>query len=122
MSERKIEDYVEIAIAFLKARSTNHLVIPKILIKNCLEQLRDAAKKHKIKIDIIEDVSLERAGLYGLAGSLAGAGVGYLLSGGFPGVLVGLVLGSATGILAAHIKVTISSLNADEIRLDFKPA
>ncbi|HCE1954523.1 hypothetical protein AAH150_12240 [Vibrio parahaemolyticus] len=122
MSERKIEDYVEIAIAFLKARSTNHLVIPKILIKDCLEQLRDAAKKHKIKIDIIEDVSLERAGLYGLAGSLAGAGVGYLLSGGFPGVLVGLVLGSATGILAAHIKVTISSLNADEIRLDFKPA
>ncbi|HBC3479544.1 TPA: hypothetical protein KDY88_000965 [Vibrio parahaemolyticus] len=122
MSERKIEDYVEIAIAFLKARSTNHLVIPKILIKDCLEQLRDAAKKHKIKIDIIEDVSLERAGLYGLAGSLAGAGVGYLLSGGFPGVLVGLVLGSATGILAAHIKVTISSLSADEIRLDFKPA
>jgi hypothetical protein len=122
MSERTIEDYVEIAIAFLKARSTNYLVIPKVLIKEFLEQLRDTAKGHKISIDIIEDVSLERAGLYGLAGSLAGAGVGYLLSGGFTGVLVGLVLGSATGILAAHIKVTISSLNADEIRLDFKPA
>lgn len=59
MSERTIEDYVEIAMAFLKARSTNYLVIPKVLIKECLEQLRDTAKAHKISMDIIEDVSLE---------------------------------------------------------------
>ncbi|MGO3408912.1 hypothetical protein [Marinomonas sp.] len=122
MSERTIEDYVEIAMAFLKARSTNYLVIPKVLIKECLEQLRDTAKAHKISVDIIEDVSLERAGLYGLAGGLAGAGAGYLLLGGVPGVLVGLLLGGATGILAAHVRVTISSRNADEIRLDFEPA
>lgn len=122
MSERTVEDYVEIAMAFLKARSTNYLVIPKALLKECLEQLRDTAKGHKITMDIIEDVSLERAGLYGLAGSLAGAGVGYLLIGGFPGVLTGLALGGVTGMLAAHVKVTISSLNHTEIRLDFKPA
>lgn len=122
MSERTIEDYVEIAMAFLKARSTNYLVIPKVLIKECLEQLRDTAKSHNISVDIIEDVSLERAGLYGLAGGLAGVGVGYLLLGGAPGVLVGLLLGGATGILAAHVRVTISSRNADEIRLDFEPA
>lgn len=122
MSERTIEDYVEIAMAFLKARSTNYLVIPKVLIKECLGQLRDKAKGHKINLDIIEDVSLERVGLYGLAGSLTGAGVGYVLIGGFSGVLIGLALGSATGILASYVKVTISSINADEIRLDFKPA
>tara|TARA_R110002050_G_scaffold28607_1_gene74122 strand:- start:1686 stop:2054 length:369 start_codon:yes stop_codon:yes gene_type:complete len=122
MSERTIEDYVEIAMAFLKARSTNYLVIPKVLIKECLEQLRDTAKANKISVDIIEDVSLERAGLYGLASGLAGAGAGYLLLGGAPGVLAGLLLGGATGILAAHVRVTISSLNADEIRLDFEPA
>lgn len=122
MSERTIEDYVEIAMAFLKARSTNYLVIPKVLIKECLEQLRDTAKAHNISVDIIEDVSLERTGFYGLAGGLAGAGAGYLLLGGAPGVLVGLLLGGATGILAAHVRVTISSRNADEIRLDFEPA
>ncbi|HCH1046019.1 TPA: hypothetical protein NKP40_001115 [Vibrio parahaemolyticus] len=121
MSERKIEDYVEIAMAFLKVRSTNYLVIPKFLIKEFLEQLRDTAKGHKISLDIIEDVSLERAGLYGLMGSLTGAGVGYLI-GGLPGVLTGLGLGCATGILAAHVKVAISSINVDEIRLDFKPS
>jgi len=122
MSERTVEDYVEIAMAFLKARSTNYLVIPKVLLKECLEQLRDTAKGHKITMDIIEDVSLERAGLYGLAGSLTGAGVGYLLIGGFPGILTGLALGGATGMLVAHVKVTISSLNHAEVRLDFKPA
>lgn len=117
MSERTIEDYVEIAMAFLKARSTNYLVIPQVLIKECLERLRDTAKRHKVNMDIIEDVSSGRAGLYGLASSLAGAGTGYLLLSGLPGAL-----GGTTGILAAHIKLTISSLNTNEIRLDFKPA
>ena len=77
MSERTIEVYVEIVMALLKASSTNYLVIPKVLIKECLEQLRDSAKAQKFSVDIIEDVSLERAGLYGLAGGLAGAGAGY---------------------------------------------
>lgn len=107
----KIDDVADIGkvIGCLKLAVSGDFKISKEILKDVLDQIQSFATKNGVSIKIISP-SDGRELVFTGSGIVLGSLVGLSIAG-LPGAVGGAIVGGVLGYAAAHITITMSTLN-----------
>jgi hypothetical protein len=106
-------------LAFLRSRSPSEFRIPRELVDEVLLQVKDFAKRHRIKCEIVAPQE-HRVHAFAAGGILLGAMAGFS-KGGAVGAAAGAALGAVAGYYCAHLVVHITPREDGDFTLTVQP-